>query len=393
MHKRLFFYILKEMQGPFWVSILVFTMVLILGRIMQLIDMMVNRGVSLLDVLTLIGSILPYFLVFIIPMAMLMAVLMAFLRMASDNEITAIKNAGVSLYQMLPSVAAMSLFSYFCTLLLSLYVLPWGIQSTQITLGKLLHANADIVMKEGVFNEVMGKTVIYMRRYAPKEKLMEDILISDERDPQMKNTIVARQGRLVPNIDGDVISLRLYDGVITRVDPNFQSSQIVSFTRYDLNLPVPSYQRFQEENIDSMKPKAMNLAQLRKVIRMGKPGSARHQMALMEYHRRFALPVACLVMALLGVSLGVQFSGTRKALGMVIALAVFFVYFILLSATKSLGEGNNVPVVVGTWTPNVLFGFAGIYMLIQTAHERRFEWVNRLLILLSNLAAGKDRQE
>ncbi|MBI4776893.1 MAG: LPS export ABC transporter permease LptF [Deltaproteobacteria bacterium] len=379
------------MQGPFWVSILVFTMVLILGRIMQLIDMMVNRGVSFVDILTLIGSILPYFLVFILPMATLMAVLMAFLRMSSDNEITAIKNAGVSLYQMLPPVAAISLFSYFCTLFLSLSLLPWGIRSTQETLGKILHANADVVMKEGVFNEVAGKAVIYMRRYAPKEKLMEDVLISDERDPQMRNTIVARQGRLVPNIDGNVISFRLYDGVITRVDPNFESSQIVSFTRYDLNLPIQAYKRFQEENADSMEPMAMNMAQLNNVIRTGKPGSERHQMALMEYHQRFALPVACLVMSLLGVSLGVQFSGTKKALGMVIALAVFFVYFILLSATRSLGEGDNVPVVAGTWMPNVLFGSAGIYMLIQTARERRIEWVNRMLISLSNLG-GKARR-
>ena len=381
---------LREMQGPFWVSVLVFTMVLILGRIMQLIDMMVNRGVSLLDVLTLIGSILPYLLVFILPMATLMAVLMAFLRMSSDNEITAMKNAGVSLYQMLPPVVAISLFSYLCTLLLSLSVLPWGIRSTQETLSRILHANADVVMKEGVFNEVMGKAVIYMRRYVPKEKLMEDVLVSDERDPEMRNTIVARQGRLVPSVDGTMISFRLYDGVITRVDPNFESSQIVSFTRYDLNLPVPTYKGLQEENADSREPMAMNLAQLRNVIRTGEKGSERHQMALMEYHQRFAFPVACLVMALLGVSLGVQFSGTRKALGMVISLAVFFVYFILLSATKSLGEGNNVPVVAGTWAPNVLFGSLGIYMLIQTARERRIEWLARFLFFLSNLG-NKDR--
>jgi lipopolysaccharide export system permease protein len=239
----------------------------------------------------------------------------------------------------------------------------------------------------------MGKAVIYMKKYIPKEKLMEDVLISDERDPEMQNTIVARQGRLVPNMEENVISFRLYDGVITRVDPNLESSQIVSFTRYDLNLPVPPYKRLQAEDIESQKPMAMNLAQLRNVIRTGERGSERHQMALMEFHQRFAFPVACLVMALLGVSLGVQFSGTRKALGMVIALAVFFIYFILLSATKSLGEGNNVPVVPGTWMPNVLFGLVGIYMLIQTARERRIEWLARLLFILSNLGrktAGTD---
>jgi lipopolysaccharide export system permease protein len=140
------------------------------------------------------------------------------------------------------------------------------------------------------------------------------------------------------------------------------------------------------ENLD---PFEMSMSQLSQVIREGAPGTERHQMALLEYHHRFALPVACLVMSLLGVSLGVQFSGGRKSWGMVIALIIFFVYFILYSATKSLGESGMVPVVPGAWAPNVLFGCLGVYFFLQTARETRFGWVERLLHLWKTLLENK----
>jgi len=385
MPKRIYLYLFTEMLPTFLVSILVFLSVLILGRMTQIMHMVVSRGVSLWDVILLVLSILPYFLLFVLPMATLMAVFMAFLRLSSDNEITAVKNAGVSLVQMLPPVALLALSAYACALFISLYALPWGHQSAKQTIRKIIQSNADVAMKEGVFNDVLGKVIVYMTSYSPREKRMEEVLISDERNPDLRYTIVAREGYLLSLPEKEELTFRIHDGVISRVDPNMEVTQNITFDRYDLTVHTDTLIGLEEirESRGPLRPEEMNLTQLRTLIRTGERGTQRHQMALMEYHQRFALPVACLVLALLGISLGVQFSGAKTSRGMVLGLIIFFVYFILLSATRSLGEGNHVPVALGTWIPNLLFGSLGGYLFICSHQERRIDpgnWIQHSLV-------------
>jgi lipopolysaccharide export system permease protein len=216
--KRIDKYIFLEMVPPFLVSILVFSTVLILGKMTLLTKLIVTRGVSIMDIMWLIAAILPSFLVFIIPMATLMAVLLAFHRLSADNEITAMKNAGVSLYRMIRPVAILALMSYAVTMFLCVHALPWGIGTTKQTIQKIVKAHADVVLKEGIFNDVAGKAVVYMGKYTPEAKYMEEVVISDERDPRVRNTIVAEKGYIVSSPDGKSISFRLMDGVISRVE-------------------------------------------------------------------------------------------------------------------------------------------------------------------------------
>src|SRR5665647_2869316 len=100
----LFLYIVREISSLFLLGIVIFTLVLLMGRLITLTDLVVSHGVPFADVSRMILYLVPSFLVFTIPMAFLLAVLLAFGRLSADNEIVVIKASGISLIQMLPPV-------------------------------------------------------------------------------------------------------------------------------------------------------------------------------------------------------------------------------------------------------------------------------------------------
>jgi len=104
MKRILSLYIIREITSLFLLGIAIFTLILLMGRLIKLTDMVISRGVPLGDVSRMIIYLMPSFLVFTIPMAFLLAVLLAFGRLSADNEITVLKAGGISLAQLMPPV-------------------------------------------------------------------------------------------------------------------------------------------------------------------------------------------------------------------------------------------------------------------------------------------------
>ena len=117
-------YIIREFLPPFFANLLVFTFILLMGKMLQITDLIVVRGIKAMTVISLILYNIPFFLSMTIPMATLMAVLTAFLRLSSDNEITVLKSAGVGLYRLIPPVLLFCLWTYLVTSYLTLQVVP-----------------------------------------------------------------------------------------------------------------------------------------------------------------------------------------------------------------------------------------------------------------------------
>ena len=144
-------YIFRETLTPFGLGLLVFTMVLLLQRIIRLIEMIVNKGVPPGSVFKLILYLLPYFFVFTIPMALLLAVLVAFSRLHADSEITALKASGLSLGQLLPPVFFLAAICYVVTTAITLSVLPNANHAFRNLLYSVGRTKALVGIKERVF--------------------------------------------------------------------------------------------------------------------------------------------------------------------------------------------------------------------------------------------------
>ncbi len=137
-------YILKELSGPCLLGLLIFTFVLLMEKVLDLIELVINKGVSLKAVLELILYIMPSFLVLTIPMAVLVATLTAFGRLSTDSEITAMKASGISLYTMFVPVMIFALGAMLITFVVYAEVLPWGNHNFRVALYDLARKKASI---------------------------------------------------------------------------------------------------------------------------------------------------------------------------------------------------------------------------------------------------------
>jgi len=360
-------YIIREILVPFLLGLAVFTGILLIARILKLVELVVNRGVPLLEVLKLFSYIMPAFLEVTVPMALLLGVLIAFGRLSSDSEIVALHTSGVSLYQLMRPVVAFALVIYFATLGLSMYARPWGNRLLRDGLYEIAKVRASAGIRQQVFNDDFKGLVIYVEEIEPPGTTLKGILISDTRDPNQRNTIFARLGIVVNNEATQTLTLRLIDGSIHTFDVTGRTYSKTDFSLYDLNLDLDTaLARVHQRELE---PNEMTIGELRHAIAektaAGKPSLAEQ----VELQRKFSIPFACLVFAMVAVPLGVQPTRAVRSRGFSTSLVLILGYYLMLSLGESLGERGTLPPVVALWIPNVVLAALGVTLLLRAARE------------------------
>jgi lipopolysaccharide export system permease protein len=236
MKKTMFFYIFREIFHIFLISLLVFTIVLLMDKILKLIEWIVSRGASITLILKLLLYISPSFLVFTFPMALIVAILLSFGRLSSDNEVTAFKASGVSLYQLYVPVGVFSVGAYIASALLVFYGLPWGNRGVYEVFFQMAQSKATLEIQERVFNDAFDGLVLYVDKVPTYGEKLEGVLIYDEREQGRYDTIFAREGFVANNPNTQEVMLKLLKGDIHRFEPNHNLYQKIQFESYDLNL-------------------------------------------------------------------------------------------------------------------------------------------------------------
>jgi lipopolysaccharide export system permease protein len=379
-------YVLREILIPFGLGLSLFTFVLLIARLLKLIELVVNRGVPLANVLRLVAYIMPAFLEVTLPMAMLLAVLVAFGRLSADSELVALRSSGLSLYQLILPVAIFSLLATGATAGLSLYARPWGNSSLQSALYEMARTRASAGIKPQVFNDDFPGLVIYTEGVDATTDQLHHVLVADERDSREHNTIFAREGTMISDPAAQTVTLQLRDGFIHTTDGRAGTEYQTHFQFYDVNLDlrqmlVGARQRERD-------PKELTLGQLRRAIAAKGAAGLPFLPELIEYHRKFSIPFACVVFALVAVPLGVQPVRAARSRGFTVSLVMIFAYYVLLSVGQALGEQALLPAAVGLWLPNAIFATAGVWLFERAARERTLVQLERLQ---SGLAALRDR--
>lgn len=369
MRRTLFRYLLAEQVVPFVLSLVVLTLVLFLGKSMRYTQLLFASGSGFSDFGKLLLYSLPYFLAFTIPMATLLAVLLAFARLANDNEITAIKSAGISLYQMIPPVAMVVGSAWLLTLFLSLFVLPNGNSALEQVLFEMAQSRAQLGLKERVFNDQFDDLVFFINRISPDGRHLHEVFISDERDPGNSNTIIAEDGLVINDPQRQRLIFRLSQGIIVRVDKDRQSAQTISFQNYDFHLDLMPRGLNAAGNKDEDQ---LSFTELTQALAAAKPGTPEYFKLSIEWHRRLSLPFACVVLGFIAAPLSLQSGTITRLSGVVMGLVLFLLYYVMVSAAKALGENGLYPPVVGLWLPNALFGVLAVVLWVKTARERPF---------------------
>ncbi|MGA6926011.1 MAG: LPS export ABC transporter permease LptF, partial [Desulfosarcina sp.] len=364
----LFRYLFMEMLPPFFLNLAFFSFIFLMKQILDITDMVVNHKVGLAPVGLLLIYTMPYFLQYVIPMSIMMAVLMACLRLSSDNEIMALKASGISIYRLLPPVLVFSLLGSIVTAYMTIYGVPHGSSRFKTLLFEVATANLNVGLKARSFNDRFDNIMLYVNRIDPHTDELHNVFIEDQRNKEVRNTVVAKKGIFIGDPSKLIYHLRLFDGTINQMDRADRSSYIVNFDTYDIRLDIEAAMASPE--IGEKGPKEMTPDELRTYMEGVRDKSeAGYYGALLQLHKRYSIPFACIAMGLLAVPLGIQARHSKKSLGVGLGLFFFLLYYLLLSVGTTLGENGRYPPAVGMWMPNMVLGGFGVYLLVRSARE------------------------
>ena len=365
-------YILREISYPFFMILFVMTFVLIMGKLLQLMDMMVNKGVSFIDILKLFSLLFPSFLIFTIPISLLVSILIGIGRLSADNEITIFKTSGLSLYRLLTPVLFASLIAFVMTIVTTFFLVPQSKFATKNLLFTIAKKKASVGIREKVFNDDFKGILLYADSIPVQGDFMEGVLIYDTRTISEPSTIIAKKAYLVSDVKLMTLTLRLENGSTHMVDTHQKNYRKMDFSRYDVNLSMESTIAG-ENKLMTKKGAEMTIWEIAEKMKSGKLDNKEFREIRVEMHKNMALPVSCIVMGILGIPLGIRSHRAVKSRGFTVGLIVVLIYYFLLLTGQSLIETKNLPPLLGIWTPNILFGTLGIYLMNRAANDRLLE--------------------
>jgi len=362
----------------------IFTFILLLGRIFKLSELVINKGVSLFDVMKLLIYILPNLLGYTIPMAFLIGVLIGFGRLSSDHELTAMKASGISLFQLVKPVLVVALVCYFLAAFILIFGLPWGSHGFRKTLYEIARTKAHLELKPGVFNDTFNGLVFFVNTVSSDGSQMEGVLIQDERDPEKTQTILAKTVHIASNPESREVILMLQNGSVHIKDQKHKTYRKIDFDHYFLKLDIDkSLGRGKRIRImDHEKP----VGELKREIQKKAAQGEDNRQGRWVLNRKFSIPFASIVFGLLGIPLGISPPRSGRSYGLVIGLVIIIGYYLFMKALESLTTAGILSPLVATWIPNFVFLFLGIYLLIIRGLERQsivMEWGGRIFDKLS----------
>jgi len=372
MRKTLNFYIAKEILVFFFLGLVVVTFVLVVQNILRILETSLGAGVGVWDFLKLCYYILPPFVSFSIPMALLVAILIGLGRLSADGEVLALKASGVSLYQILWPAAVIAFAAYLVTSGIIIKLEPWS-RDAMRRLVYDLSAKFTLGISERVFTDYSG-LILYVNEKPTGSSELRGILVFDEKEAKRPLTVFARKGEIIDDPESLKISLQLTDGSFHLLSDDFQTYQEATFESSNITVDLSDY--LEPLGAKPTRVKDMNIAELKDLIwRLNQRtvldarGLSDLRRVQVLYYQKFALPFACIVFGLMAVPLGIQPPKSSRFRGFVLSLLVFLSYFALMTVAEVVGKRGGLPPMLAVWSPNLLMGGLGIMLLVRAAQE------------------------
>jgi len=355
---------LKEMAAAFGLGLMIFTFVLLTNKILRLVELIVNKGVGILTVLQLFLYILPYSLVVTIPMSVLLATLTTFTRFGADGEILALRGAGLSLLRLTRPAVWFGLLATALTLLITIWILPFSNHAFKNLVFQMTQRQAALGIQEGVFNSDFEGLILYVEHVDPKTSRLEGIFLVDNRTPAERRIIVARDGRFTSDPQNLSMGLSLNQGTI-HLSASELSGRYRLLTFLDYSLTLDMNRNLADPVQRPMGEQELTLSELRERAATLRSQGQNYHPPLVEFHKKLAIPVSCVLFTLVGVPLGSRFRKGGRGLSLAISVAFALGYYMLIVAGEGMANRGLVPEVFVMWLPNLLITLGGSLMLIR----------------------------
>jgi lipopolysaccharide export system permease protein len=425
-------YILKNHFIPFFFSVITLTGIFVLQFMMKFADRLVGKGLSIWVIVQLIMYNLAWMVVLVIPMATLVATLMAFGNLSQNNEITILKSSGVSLYRMMAAPLLASVVVGYLLLLFNNDVLPDANHQAKILMEEISQQKPMLSLVPGVFSQEVTNYAILARGINKESNELTGVTIYDYSDPTKINIITAKKGKVYFSPDQTKLIMDLWNGEIHETDAmhsnlyrklSFQKHRLAmnaeQFSFHQSALDQPRGDRELSTNamltiIDSLQlvkadfQKSLSIETNKYFFKdssfnFGYSNVAKNKSDLIyaqtidrlkiikniinsqaqrveymqdqvnsywvEVYKKYAIPVACIVFVLIGAPLGIMVRKGGFGVAASISLFFFLLYWACLIGGEKLGNRNLISPFFGMWAANFIIGIAGLILTFKTVQE------------------------
>ena len=371
-------YILREFFPPFIIALTCLTFILIFNDLFRLTQLFVQKGVNPLYLIELLIYVMPATLVLTIPMASLVAILLALGRFSTDNEIVAMKAHGIGFHQvMMPLLMLTGVLSIIDLGLID-YAMPQANRAYATLTRDIRRHNPTVVLEEATVMKELeseGKLWMYESTDAVSGR-MQNVKIWDgiwNGKPRFSH---AREAEL--GFQSGRAMLTLYDGhTYEPATDNSDSFRVTQFQKQALALQLK--EALERGEFQNQTPRTMSFSQLQTFVAALQTSLQtsenpaytlkRLRDAEVEYHKKLAIPFACLAFGLIGVPLGMMVKRSGKMIGFGIGLVLCAAYYLLLQVGQSAGLNGVLSPALAMWLPNIVIGVLGIIMNISIIGE------------------------
>jgi LPS export ABC transporter permease LptF/LPS export ABC transporter permease LptG len=362
-------YILREVTAHALIGIAIFTFVLFTRDLGHILELVVRASAPLPSIAEIFSFTIPLALTYTLPMSVLVGILIGLSRLAADSEITAMRASGMGVWSFLRVLSIFVLAAWLIALANGLYVAPRSQAALARLEDRLKGSQVSFEVQPRVFYEGFPKIVLYVQdvKSAEGAALWKDVFMADLTDATNPKITLAKEG-IVVSEGPDRLHLHLVDGSAHETDPKDPNHyQIETFQQTDIPIDLPSTENRSD---DSLPVGVLGTLELFEKSSAVDPVSARWYM--IEFHRRFALPSACLVLALVGIPLGLSSKKSGKSGGFVLTILLVFVYYVISLIGISLARQGRVSPWFGAWLADLSFLALGLFLLFR-AEKRPFE--------------------
>lgn len=332
------------------IGIIVFLSIMIMFQAIHYTEFVLIHGVGLAVVGQMLGLICISFLPALLPMALLFSVLMTYGRLSQDSEIVAFKAAGYHTGWILMPALFLGVIVSLISAQTGFHLAPWGNRQFEILISRLEQSKASAVIREGTFSEGFFDLVVYAKEVDSKNGKLKKIFIYDERDSDLPLTVISKEGKILQDSNdlGRSVDLRLLNGDIHRQGKTHTK---IKFDTFDIRLFDPAKEQLREKS-----PPSLTIEEISKKLKSDELEAEDRKDLQVEFHKRWAVSLVCIVFAALGVALGTS-ANTRhsKNNGLVLSLLVVVAYWAIYISCEGSARSGALPINLALWLPNTLF--------------------------------------
>jgi LPS export ABC transporter permease LptF len=348
-------YIVREIVRHAFLGLLIFTFVLFVPKLVRLMELFVRHSGSGSQILALFLCIIPGILVFTIPMAVLIGVLLGLGRMSMDSEIIALTSLGISRKRILLPVGLLAVVGAVLTLLMTVVLAPRSLRAFRDIEAGLIASQISFQVQPRVFDERFPHMILYINDVSASGTHWHGVFLFEAGAESGSRITLAEGAIVIAEPAAGKLELHLNSGTtheFQRENPDQYS--VTAFERSDWPIEFTS--------LDSGKVRALSNPE-RSLSDLWHDRGPRWRDARVELYQRFAFPFACFAFALIAVPLGAQPRRGGRAAGTLLSVLIIAGYYLLFIMGAGLARQGVVSPAAGMWTANVILILAGLALL------------------------------